>query len=66
MLEAFKLETGVSYVAPRKGLDMMIDEATGVGEKVAAAYVEWFNERVWGKWDEAVSTDKAFTDTEEA
>ena len=48
ILAAFKRDTGLSYSAPRCGLDAMIDQATGVQEKIIAAFIPWFNENVWG------------------
>ena len=51
-LEAFRKDTGCTYTPPRSGLDKMIDESTGAEEAFLDAFVTWFNEKVWGSWDE--------------
>ncbi len=48
VMAAFKADTGLSYSAPRCGLDRMIDEATGLQENIVKSFVEWFNKNVWG------------------
>jgi hypothetical protein len=50
ILAAFTVDTGLSYSAPKCGLDAMIDEATGLQENIIKAFVEWFNVNVWGPW----------------
>jgi hypothetical protein len=51
MVAAFTRDTGVVYNPPKSGFDRMIDEATGVDAKIAKAFCDWFNEKVWGPWD---------------
>jgi hypothetical protein len=52
ILARFKADTGLSYSAPRCAIDAMIDDATGFGDSFVLAFVPWFNEKVWGPWEE--------------
>jgi hypothetical protein len=52
ILAAFKADTGLSYSAPRCALDAMIDDATGLGNSVVVAFVPWFNQNIWGAWQD--------------
>lgn len=51
ILAAFTADTGLSYSRPKCGLDAMIDEATGLQEKIVKSFVAWFNTNVWGPWE---------------
>ena len=48
IIAAFEKDTGLHYSAPRCPIDAMIDEATGLPEKIVTAFIPWFNENVWG------------------
>ena len=46
ILDAFSSETGLRLgTSP---FDRMIDEATGFDAAIAKAFIDWFNENVWG------------------
>lgn len=48
--KAFEADTGKRFMPPpRSALDAMIDKATGVNEMLADAFVDWFNDKVWGE-----------------
>lgn len=54
ILAQFEKDTGVKYRAPRGGLEMMIDEATGANAALAEKFITWFNENIWGDINESV------------
>ena len=50
IVNTFYKDTGLRLTAPRNALDRMIDDATKAHERVAEAFVKWFNVNVWGPW----------------
>lgn len=54
IMKQFTADTGISYSAPRSGLERMIDDATGIKGEVVVKFVDWFNANIWGwePWDE--------------
>lgn len=50
-IAAFEADTGVKVGAAKTPLDRMIDDATGASEGIVKAFVDWFNENVWGEID---------------
>lgn len=50
IVAAFERDTGLVAPAPAKhAIDALIDSATGVHEERAHAFVDWFNENIWGE-----------------
>ena len=54
-LKAFREDTGKTYIysPPKTPMEALIDQATGRDREFAHAFAAWFNEKVWGPWDEA-------------
>ena len=50
-LDAFEKATGIKplFAASRSPIERMVDEATGAGDASVTAFVDWFNENVWGE-----------------
>ena len=45
----FEADTGMKLPKSSSSpLDKMIDEATGFDKAIAEAFIDWFNENVWG------------------
>lgn len=51
MRAAFEAESGMRYIPPKSGLELMIGDATGAGEKYAEAFTVWATRNVWGTPD---------------
>lgn len=52
-MRAFREATGCTYTAPMTPLEQMIDQATGADVAFLTAFIQWFNEAVWGPMGEA-------------
>jgi hypothetical protein len=50
-LEAFEKATGIKpvFAETRSPIAKMIDHATGYEDASVTAFVDWFNEHVWGE-----------------
>lgn len=50
-LEAFEKATGIKpvFAQSRSPLDKQIDQVTGAENASVEAFVDWFNEHVWGE-----------------
>ena len=48
-LEAFKTETGITFVPPKNGLERMIDDATGAGKSFISKFLDWLTVNHWGE-----------------
>jgi hypothetical protein len=50
--DAFTRDTGFIYSLPKSPIDALIDQSTGLEEAFMDAFVTWFNNKVWGPWNE--------------
>ena len=48
VVAAFRRDSGLNWSPGKTPMDQLIDKATGADERFIRAFVEWFNERVWG------------------
>lgn len=52
IVRVFERDTGLSYSPPKSPLERMINESTGFESEYIHAFGKWFNEKVWGNWEE--------------
>lgn len=63
-MDQFFADTGSKYVAPRNGIERMIDEAAGMDIAFLRTFAKWMNENIWGPRDIVAGSDSE--DTKEA